>query len=125
FKFLLWLEEMDYHGLAAILDKLKINRSWLYSILPILLALFMGLYSWVLARKSAQTSELEKLWLAFQSKLRGKGIELPLMSVSDGNAILRNEEESIQSIWQELIKVSFKDQEAPDMRQIKKRIDQL
>lgn len=123
FRFNQWLEQMDYYGQEAFLDKLKFPREWIFSLIPVMLAFFMGLYAWHVGRKKTKIPELESLWISFQLKLKKRGIELPLYSVEEGSKILANEALEIQTIWKELIYISFKDEK--DYGRVKKLIQDL
>lgn len=125
FKFNQWLEEMDYYGQEAFLEKLNFPREWIFSIIPVMLALFMGLYAWHLSRKKVQLPEVDQLWKSFQAKLSKRNVHLPLYSLSEGAEILKVHEQEIKDIWQELIQVSFDPQSTQDIKTLKKRIKNL
>lgn len=125
FKFNQWLEEMDYYGQEALLEKLKFSREWIFSLIPILLALFMGLYAWHLGRKKIKLPEVEALWKSFRQKLSKRGIELPFVSIAQGNAILRDKDREIEEIWKGLIEVSFISEKKEQINDLKKKIKNL
>lgn len=125
FRFNQWLEEMDYYGQEAFLEKLNFPREWIFSLIPIVLALFMGLYAWHLGRKKIKIPEIEILWKLFQNKLNRRGIQLPLISIAEGEELLRHESSEIKEIWKGLIEVSFVSEEDFRLRELKKKIQNL
>lgn len=113
FKFYQWLEEMDYYGQEAILSQLKIRRKWLYTLVPALIIIFIGMFMWQ-TRRREETAGLgihEKAWKEFVDKVRGLGLDLNLVSVSETEKILSGwnhpEKENVKAIWAGLIRSSF------------------
>lgn len=125
FRFYQWLEEMDYYGQAAFLDKLHFKREWIFSFIPIMLALFMGLYFWHLSRKKAKISELEITWKSFQSKLKKRGIQLHFNSVAEGDELLKLQKSDVRKVWDDLVNASFKSHNAETLKVLKKKIQEL
>ena len=125
YRFNQWLEEMDYYGQEAFLEKLNFPREWIFSLIPVMLALFMGLYAWHLGRRKIKLPEIEVLWKSFQHKLNKRGIHLPLFSVAEGESILKSQDKEIKEIWQGLIEVSFIDEQEAHLRALKKKIQDL
>ena len=118
YQFYQWLDEMDYYGQQAWFEQLSLKREYIFSSLPILLAMFMGLYAWHLSRKTVKTSEIEQLWLSFKSKMKKRGVSLELQSVHE----LNTEDQQIQKIYSELIQLSFNTNAELDLQDLKKRI---
>lgn len=118
FKFFQWLDEMDYYGQQAWFEQLNLKREYLFSLLPILLALFMGLYAWHLSRKKVKASEVEQLWLSLKSKMKKRGVSLELKSIHE----LKTEDQKIQKIYSELVQISFDSKSELDLQDLKKRI---
>lgn len=130
FKFYQWMEEMDYYGQDALLAKLRFERKWFLTLAPILIALFLGLYAWHVSRTSdkLKSTPLDEAWDIFRRKLFKKGIQIQLVSVSEIEtqlqAIEHPEKEGILEIWNELVKVSFKE-DAADMKGLLKKLKGL
>lgn len=124
FRFYQWLEEMDYYGQEALFDKLKIRRTWIFSVLPVLLALFMGLYTWQLSKRKIKNSELERMWFKFQSKLKKQDIDISLHSVKEAH--IKLESNAIEKeILKDLVDVSFRKKTTVDIQKLKERINRL
>ena len=125
FKFYEWLERMDYYGQEALLDKLNFKREWLYSLIPILLSFFLGLYIWHLSFKRVQGNEYEEVWKIFQSKMKKRGIHLPLHSTEEGEKILKDQELEIRQLWNELVQTTFKTHSGSQLEQLGRRVRNL
>lgn len=125
FKFYQWLEEMDYYGQAALLENLHFKREWIFSFIPMMLALFMGLYVWHLTLKKVRITEHEALWKKFQTKIKKRGIHLPLHSIAEGEEILKLQGLEVHNIWNELVEVSFKTHTQARLNELKKKIQNL
>lgn len=123
FRFYQWLEEMDYYGQLALFNKLNFKREWIFSFIPIILALFMALYAWHLTRKKKAISEIESLWLELQKKLLKRGILLPLHSIGESRNILQDED--LRKIFDELTNLSFHANPEVDLRNLRKKISRL
>lgn len=129
FKFYAWLEKMDYHTQEAWLTRFKFKREWLFSIIPILLVIFMGVYTFFLTRrrKKEDPSIYQETWNLFYKKLRKLGIELSFDSINDTTDILRKSDYpkkmEVLSIWEELIQESFG--QGRDFKGVQKRIKRL
>ena len=123
FRFYQWLDEMDYYGQQAWLEKLNLKREWIFSLVPILLALFMGLYAWHLSRGRVKASELELLWMSFQHKLRKRGIQFDLVSVEQGLSLMPDE--TLKDIYRELTEASFNHSATIDLNELKQKIRSL
>lgn len=130
FLFYQWLEEMDYHTQEALLSKIKFKRQWLFSAIPILMVLFMGLYSWYLKRIVEKTHNhpLQELWQDFYEKLEKKGIFLSRTSLKEGTRALElyqgPQKDQINEIWEELNLLSFQNREY-SLAEIRKKIWKL
>jgi len=125
FKFYQILEEMDFYGQEAFLDNIHFKREWIFSFIPLMLALFMGIYVWHLSRKRAKFTELESSWKKFQEKLKKRGLYLPLHSIDEGEAILRLQDLEIRTIWKELVEASFQNHNRVSLNDLKKKIRDL
>jgi hypothetical protein len=125
FKFYQWLEEMDYYGQEAIWEKLRFKRQWIFSFIPIMLALFMGLYFWHLSLKKVKTTELEVIWKKFQYKMSQRGIEFSFQSIAQGDEILKSQNADVRTAWSELIEASFKNSNQVALKDLKKKIQNL
>lgn len=130
FKFYQWLEEMDYYGQEAILSRFKFKRQWLYSLAPLLIAFFVGLFIWQ-TRRREQTLGLtvyECAWKEFMAKVESKGLQLIPVSVNENETRLsaweHPEREKVKELWQLMVKSSFDDHES-DWKNIRKQIRKL
>ncbi len=130
FLFYQWLEEMDYHTQEALLSKFNIKRQWLFSIIPLLMVIFMGLYSWYLKRnvENIHIHPLQELWQLFYVKLEKRGLSLSRTSIEDSSKELElyqgREKDEIKSIWKELTELSFQ-KSSKSLNEIKKKIRKL
>lgn len=122
YRFYQWLDEMDYYGQEAWLDRLNLRREWIFSLLPILLALFMGLYAWHLSRHKVKNSELEQLWVSFKQKMKKRGVDLELVSLNQNAHLLHEQDQKIKDIYQELIQASFNSNLSSNIVELKKKI---
>jgi hypothetical protein len=125
FKFYKMLEEMDYYGQEALLEKLQFKREWIFSFIPIMLALFMGLYVWHLTLKKVRITEHETLWKKFQAKVKKRGVHLTLHSLAEDEAILKSQDLIVQEVWNELVEVSFKSHTPTRLHDLHKKIRDL
>lgn len=125
YRFYQWLDEMDYYGQQAWLEKLNLRREWIFSLLPIALALFMGLYAWHLSRRKVKTSEIEQLWLSFKIKMKKRGVDLELVSLGQTSELLSSQDQRIKEIYQELVQASFNSQVLSNLVKLKKKIRSL
>lgn len=130
FKFYQWLEEMDYYGQEAILSKFKFQRKWLYSAAPLLIAFFLALFIWQ-TRRREETAGLgvhERAWKEFLEKVRSRGLELSLVSVTETDRALADwehpEREKIRNLWGELVRSSFGDH-PQNWKELRKKIGRL
>ena len=130
FLFYQWLEEMDYHTQEAFLTKYKFKRQWLFSVIPLIMVIFMGLYSWHLRRKSqnVQIHPVQELWQLFYQKIEKRGLVLSRTSLAESSDKLElyqgPESELIKKIWSELLEISFQNK-THSMVEIKKKIRKL
>ncbi|MCM2348858.1 MAG: DUF3488 and transglutaminase-like domain-containing protein [Bacteriovoracaceae bacterium] len=130
FLFYQWLEEMDYHTQESWLSRLKFKRQWLFSIIPLILVIFMGMYMWFLKKHydKKEISPYQEVWNLFYKKLQKRGISLSKNSLGESELVWHEltgpEKERLQMIWKELIAVSFqKNEESLD--EIRKKIRKL
>jgi transglutaminase-like putative cysteine protease len=133
YRFYQWLEEMDYYGQEALLEKLMIKKEWFFTLGPLLLALFMGLYSWhiYLQRKKEEglSSEEELLWQIFSSKAQRKGLNLPLTSIENTESALKKfqhpDKESFLNVFKKLVEISFGKTSSAKLSEIKSALKKL
>lgn len=123
YRFYQWLDEMDYYGQEAWLEKLNLKREWIFSLVPIGLALFMGLYSWHLSRRKTKASELEILWILFQQKLKKREIQFDILSVGQGHVLMPDDKH--REIYQELTQASFNPRNSINLVELNKKIRSL
>lgn len=130
FLFYTWLEEMDYHTQEAWFSRLKFKREWLFSLIPLMLVIFMGLYMWYLyiLKTRERDSDYQVLWRVFYQKLEKRGVKLSVISIQATDEIIRKSElkdkDKILSIWQELVQQSFSDVNT-GLGELKRRIREL
>lgn len=125
FKFNLWLEEMDYYGQEALFEKFHFKREWVFSLIPTLLALFIGLYVWLLSRRKENKTEIEEVWSLFLQKIRKQGEELPLTSLVECEKIMMSKDQGLQALWKELVKVTFQETQITSLKELRKKIQRL
>jgi protein-glutamine gamma-glutamyltransferase len=126
FHFYQWLEQMDYHTQQAWLSHFKIKRQWLFSIIPVVLIVFMLLYYWYLSRHKqlVNKSMHQSLWRLFFKKMQKRGINLSPLSVSTSHELIfEHNDPKVISVWNDLISCSFKNEALP--KDIQKRIKKL
>lgn len=130
FLFYQWLEEMDYHTQEAWLSRLKFKRQWLFSLIPLIMVLFMALYMWFLKKRhdKKELSPYQEVWNLFYKKLRKKGIFLSKISLGESELLLQEftgpEKDRLQIIWKELIAASFQ-QNKESLDEVRKKIRKL
>jgi hypothetical protein len=128
FRFYQWLEEMDYYGQEAFLARWNLRRDWIFSIIPILLALFMSLYIWHLNRRRSDHSELQTVWLELQLHLKRRGIRLEYTSIAETKKALLEykgvDKTKLEELWDDLIQASFAESES-DLQKLRRRIQEL
>jgi hypothetical protein len=127
FLFYQWLEQMDYYSQDAMLTRLKFKREWLFSVIPLIMVIFMVIYSWYLAKKKVTDLETpyQELWRAFYKKMKKKGIRLSASSVRESEEILKNSSDpKVLKVWEDLLSASFKNSEI-SIKEMKKKISQL
>lgn len=110
FKFYQWLEQMDYQTQDAIFKKFKFKREWLFSIIPLIMLVFMLIYMWYLSSKkiSSDRSFYHELWNLFYKKLEKKGISHSRTSfLATEMEIKKQSDEKVKEVWKELSEVSF------------------
>jgi hypothetical protein len=129
FKFYQWLEEMDYYGQEAMLSRFKFKRRWLYTLAPLMIAFFLGLFIWQTRRREETLgmSLHERVWKEFVEKVHAKGLLLIPVSIEENEKRLSGwnhpEREHVTMIWAEMIRLSFRDD--GDWGIIRKKIRKL
>jgi hypothetical protein len=124
FQFYQFLDEMDFYGQTAFLEKLKIKREWLFSILPIVIALFMGAYTWQLSRSKNKATDIENLWNLFKKKMSKRGTNLAFSSIEELQENLKQQDELAKDAFNDLVKASFSTREI-NLKILKKKISRL
>ena len=130
FLFYQWLEEMDYHTQDAWLSRLKFKRQWLFSLIPVLMVIFMGLYMWFLKKqnKKKKIHHHQELWDLFFNRLQKQGISLSKVSLSENEMLLKGlqvpKKAFIMSAWSDLVKVSFQDSDLC-LKDLRKKIKKI
>ncbi len=126
FHFYQWLEQMDYHTQEAWFSRFNFKRQWLFSLLPLMMVLFMLLYYWYLSGKKNidDESEYQEVWQSFYKKMKKRGIILSPQSVIISDLIVKTSKNpEINKIWNELLAGSFQGKNLP--KDIRKRIKKL
>jgi hypothetical protein len=127
FLFYQWLEQMDYHTQEAWFSRLNFKREWLFSVIPLIMVLFMLVYSWYLATRKTldEESEYQELWRVFFKKMKKRGVHLSAKSVLNSESMMENiQDPKIQKAWNDLVGVSFKGQKIA-IKEIKKTINDI
>lgn len=126
FHFYQWLEQMDYHTQDAWFSRFNFKREWLFSLLPMIMVLFMLLYYWYLSRKKNldPESELQEIWQSFYKKMRKRGLILSAQSLIDSEELVKGSQNlEALKVWNELVAGSFAGKSLP--RDIRKKIRKL
>lgn len=127
FFFYNWLEQMDYYGQEAWLEKINFKREWLFSAIPLILVFFMLIYTWFLSRKKSQDgkSEYQELWRIFFKRMKKKGFVLSEVNISSTGELIKNSpDENLKLVWKELVSVSFEGQ-SKSIKDLKARIRKI
>jgi hypothetical protein len=124
FQFYQFLDQMDFYGQTAFLEKLKIRREWLFTILPMLIALFMGAYMWQLSRSKNKSSDIEKLWVLFKKKMSERGMTMTFFSIEELHECLKQQDELTKEAFNDLVQASFSP-EGINLKILKKKITSL
>lgn len=125
FHFYQWLEEMDYHTQDAILAKFKFKRQWLYSVIPLVMVIFMLVYTWYMARRNSgeTSSPHQDLWKLFRHRMKKRGVEISSVSVMESKAVIVNDTEAL-SVFHDLVEMTFAGKQM-SLKDIKKKIKAL
>ncbi|NCY26684.1 MAG: transglutaminase domain-containing protein, partial [Alphaproteobacteria bacterium] len=127
FLFYQWLESMDYGAQEEWLTGLKIKRQWLFSLIPLMMVIFMAVYALYLnyKNKKLQFSEYQNLWILFYKKMSKKGYELSPVSIETSHGIIQGiNEPEVLKIWLDLRALTFEGSHLP-LRELKKRIKKI
>jgi hypothetical protein len=122
YRFYNFLEEMDYEGQRAFLEKYKIDKNLIFSLLPIMLVLFSLLYSVHLLRKQKSKNLNEKLWHEFSRRLKVRGILVEFESIEGIREVLQGKDPFIEEIFNDLIQDTYSSKRILDL---KKKIRRL
>ena len=129
YMFYTWLEEMDYYTQEAWLTRFKFKREWLFSVIPMMMVIFMGIYTAFLAyrRRRENPSLHQDTWNLFYQKMGKLGVKISVHSVEDSETILRKSEypkkDQVLGIWRELVQGSFGHKK--DLKEVFEKIKRL
>ena len=107
YRFYNFLEEMDYNGQRAFLEKYKIDKNLIFSLLPIMLVLFSLLYSVHLLRKQKSKNLNEKLWHEFSRRLKARGILIKFDSIDSIREVIQGRDPILEEILNDLIQQTY------------------
>jgi transglutaminase-like putative cysteine protease len=131
FLFYQWLEEMDYHYQGALLSKLKIRREWIFSLIPLILVLFMLLYMWYMhqRRPDVNVAAHHELWNLFIKKMEKNGISISRSNLSESYQQIdkyadQKKSQLVREVFEELIDFTFRDHSI-SVSQMKKKIQKI
>jgi hypothetical protein len=125
FKFNTWLDEMDYYGQEALLEKFNIRREWIIRAIPFAVIIFIILYGFFLRRDRKKLSKSEYLWKIFLKRMKKRGLDINLFSLAETEKKLKSENSNVNQIWGELVKFSFSDRAQISYLDLKKKIKSL
>ncbi len=129
FLFYQWLEEMDYNAQEAWLDRFKLRRQWLFSLIPLIMVSFMLAYTFFLSRRKSEEerSPHRELWRLFFKKARKRGVNLSSVSLRASEELLSDpgSDRELRSVWDDLVALSFKADGKGSLRDLEKRIRRL
>jgi hypothetical protein len=122
YRFYNFLEQMDYEGQKAFLQKYKINKDLIFSLLPIILVFFSLLYSVHLLRKQKSKNPTEKLWYEFSRRLQARGILIKFDSIEGVREVIQGRDPMIEEVFNDLIQETYSDKKSGNL---KKKIRKL
>jgi hypothetical protein len=131
FKFYSWLEDLDYEQQEAWFKKWNFKRRWLFFVIPMMLVIFLGVYSLKLLKESRgnKRGQLNELWGLFEKKMMKKGLTLKFHSIEETQRSLLSytgkDKEDVLKAWRSLIELSFEAQSKESIRDIKAAITKL
>lgn len=127
FLFYQWLEQMDYNSQEAWLMRLKFKRQWLFSLIPIMMVLFMlGYYAFLTYFKPKEDeSPYQELWRLYYKKMEKRGIILSKHNLAESHALIKEKNlPGSLDVWDELVAVSFAGKSFEE-KEMRKRIKSL
>jgi protein-glutamine gamma-glutamyltransferase len=127
FHFYNWLEQMDYHTQEAWLSRLNFKRQYLFSVIPLVMVVFMLAYSWFLAtrKRREDQSEWQEIWQFFMKKMKKKGIILSNLTVYESDEMIKKTgNQGLLMVWNDLVKGSFGNTEI-SKSELRKKIKNL
>ncbi len=128
FLFYQWLEEMDYNAQQSWLERFKIRRQWLFSLIPLIMVSFMLGYTFFLSRqkRAEERSPQRDLWRLFFKKARKRGLSLSSVSLGISRDILSAQVDTdLLHVWDELVALSFGAEARCSLRDLERRIRRL
>jgi hypothetical protein len=125
FKFNTWLDELDYYGQDALLERLKLKREWVMRMIPAVLIIFILLYGYFISREKRKISKSEYLWQIFHEKMKKKGLHLSLFSIKEIDEKLEHEGPKVNEVWNDLIRFSYSTRSIVPYSELKKKIQSL
>ena len=129
FKFYNWLEGLDYHQQIKVLKRFNIQREHLFSLIPSVILLFLLVIILRQKYRQGQKGDLEKLWILYKKKISNYGIELNLNSIRQIQDQLETSTDpnklKMIEILNDLIKITFEENQTANIKEISKRIRSL
>jgi hypothetical protein len=125
FKFNVWLEEMDYYGQEAIFEKFNIQRDIFFRFFPLIILVFVALYAWQFTHKKKKRTELEDLWIHFKHKVESNKVSFRLYSILDLEKQVKKRDPKFNSIFKDLVEITFNEQDSSSLKELKKKIRRL
>jgi hypothetical protein len=127
FHFYQWIENTDYHTQENWLSRFNFRREWLYSLVPLIMVIFMLIYTLYLTLNKKQDPESvhQELWRLFYKRMRKRGVLISKVNLNSSLELVKKQENpEVLGLWNELILVSFQGKKA-SIKDLKKRIRSL
>lgn len=131
FRFYSWLEDLDYEQQEAWFRKWNFKRRWLFFVIPLMLAAFLGVYSLRLLRgpRKLKKNPVNELWKLFDKKMKRRGLGLKFHSVRETELTLENysgrDRDKVLEIWTRLLRLSFQASSDESVRELKRMLQKL
>lgn len=124
FKFYQWLENIDYKTQERWFKFFNIKRQWLFTMIPLIIVIFMVFYLIFLNFNRTNTIEDTRfLWRLYLKKMKLKGLDLSPLTL-DISYDLKDKDEAAYQIWVDLMAASFQSKKT-SLIELKKRIQKL